>query len=51
MFSYDTGITGLRLMEGTAEADEFPSPDETKTSAFRKVPWHPNLHMLKIRRI
>jgi len=26
------------------------SPEETKASTFRKVPWHPNLHMLKIRR-
>lgn len=53
MFSYDTGITGLRLIEEgeTADTDkEVPSPDETKTSTFRKVPWHPNLHMLKIRR-
>lgn len=54
MFSYDTGITGLRLMDEAkmAETDrQVPSPnDETKTSTFRKVPWHPNLHMLKIRR-
>ncbi|XP_034195138.2 uncharacterized protein LOC117611294 [Osmia lignaria lignaria] len=52
MFSYDTGITGLRLLETpVTEADkEVLSPDETKTSTFRKVPWHPNLHMLKIRR-
>lgn len=26
------------------------SPEETGASTFRKVPWHPNLHMLKIRR-
>ncbi|KAF3424774.1 hypothetical protein E2986_01047 [Frieseomelitta varia] len=53
MFSYDTGITGLRLIDEAelAETDrQAPSPDETKTSTFRKVPWHPNLHMLKIRR-
>lgn len=53
MFSYDTGITGLRLIEkaSIAEIDkEIPSPDETKISTFRKVPWHSNLHMLKIRR-
>ncbi|CAK9825662.1 hypothetical protein ANTRET_LOCUS3629 [Anthophora retusa] len=53
MFSYDTGITRLRLMEETSVTDadkEVPSHDETRTSTFRKVPWHPNLHMLKIRR-
>ena len=50
MFSYDTGITGLRLMDEAETARQAPSPDETKTSTFRKVPWHPNLHMLKIRR-
>ncbi|CAD1471517.1 unnamed protein product, partial [Heterotrigona itama] len=52
MFSYDTGITGLRLMdEGEmAERQVSSSNDGTKTSTFRKVPWHPNLHMLKIRR-
>ena len=53
MFSYDTGITGLRLIEKTSIAEidkEIPSPDETKISTFRKVPWHSNLHMLKIRR-
>ncbi|CAL7945126.1 unnamed protein product [Xylocopa violacea] len=52
MFSYDTGITGLRLIEDTSIAEsekEVSSPGETKTSTFRKVPWHPNLHMLKIR--
>lgn len=24
--------------------------EDARTSTFRKVPWHPNLHMLKIRR-
>ncbi|XP_043493306.1 uncharacterized protein LOC122518431 [Polistes fuscatus] len=31
--------------------DKFCLPsEETSASTFRKVPWHPNLHMLKIRR-
>lgn len=30
--------------------DKIPPSEETSASTFRKVPWHPNLHMLKIRR-
>ncbi|KAI4472447.1 hypothetical protein M0802_016818 [Mischocyttarus mexicanus] len=30
--------------------DKFLPSEETSASTFRKVPWHPNLHMLKIRR-
>ncbi|EZA59070.1 Otopetrin-3 [Ooceraea biroi] len=32
------------------EEDPSPEEEETRASTFRKVPWHPNLHMLKIRR-
>ncbi|XP_046826664.1 uncharacterized protein LOC124427589 [Vespa crabro] len=30
--------------------DKILPSEETSASTFRKVPWHPNLHMLKIRR-
>jgi len=32
------------------EEEEEEEEEEAKASTFRKVPWHPNLHMLKIRR-
>lgn len=31
------------------EESNFPEDTEPKTPTFRKVPWHPNLHMLKTR--
>lgn len=33
-----------------ANEDNLSPEEETRASTFRKVPWHPNLHMLKIRR-
>lgn len=45
-------VAGSCLVEATITeaSEETPSPDETtKTLTFRKVPWHPNLHMLKTR--
>ncbi|XP_043266941.1 uncharacterized histidine-rich protein DDB_G0274557-like [Venturia canescens] len=45
----DHGPSLLQATITEASEDE-PSPDETtKTLTFRKVPWHPNLHMLKTR--
>lgn len=34
-----------------ANEDNLSPEEEIRTSTFRKVPWHPNLHMLKIRRM
>ncbi|KAG7204780.1 hypothetical protein KM043_005189 [Ampulex compressa] len=52
MFSFDRGNVGVSLLDASiAEAsEENPTAEEANTSTFRKVPWHPNLHMLKIRR-
>ncbi|XP_014476310.1 PREDICTED: homeobox protein MOX-2-like [Dinoponera quadriceps] len=43
---------GADLMRASIDEanEEDTSPEETGTLTFRKVPWHPNLHMLKIRR-
>lgn len=52
VFSFNNEVTGIRrtLNGAIAEAsEESQSQDEGPTSTFRKVPWHPNLHMLKIR--
>jgi len=40
----------MRASIDEANEDNLSPEEETKTSTFRKVPWHPNLHMLKIRR-
>ncbi|XP_023289894.1 uncharacterized protein LOC111674324 [Orussus abietinus] len=47
VFSFDHDVRAAHLEEGTDE--EVLAPGETKVETFRKVPWHPNLHMLKIR--
>ncbi|XP_020706255.2 uncharacterized protein LOC110116810 [Athalia rosae] len=52
VFSFNNDVLGIRPVENgvIAEAnEEETSPGEGPTSTFRKVPWHPNLHMLKIR--
>jgi len=40
----------MRASIDEANEDNLSPEEETKASTFRKVPWHPNLHMLKIRR-
>lgn len=45
--------TGVSLMQASideANEDNLSPEEEIRASTFRKVPWHPNLHMLKIRR-
>lgn len=46
LFSFDTGVDA----SAAEDNEEATPPDDTNTSTFRKVPWHPNLHMLKLRR-
>jgi len=48
-------LSSADLMQASIDEanEDNPSPEEeeeAKASTFRKVPWHPNLHMLKIRR-
>ncbi|KYN22751.1 hypothetical protein ALC57_04530, partial [Trachymyrmex cornetzi] len=44
------GIDIMRASIEEANEDNLSLEEETRASTFRKVPWHPNLHMLKIRR-
>lgn len=44
------GIDLMRASIDEANEDNLSPDEETRASTFRKVPWHPNLHMLKIRR-
>lgn len=45
-----TGADLMRASIDEANEDNLSPEEETRASTFRKVPWHPNLHMLKIRR-
>lgn len=48
-----SSCAGIGLMPASideANEDNLSPEEETRASTFRKVPWHPNLHMLKIRR-
>ncbi|XP_025075575.1 uncharacterized histidine-rich protein DDB_G0274557-like [Pogonomyrmex barbatus] len=44
------GADLMRASIDEANEDDLSPEEETRASTFRKVPWHPNLHMLKIRR-
>lgn len=44
------GADLMRASIDEANEDNLSPEEETRASTFRKVPWHPNLHMLKIRR-
>lgn len=44
------GADLMRASIEEANEDNLSPEEETRASTFRKVPWHPNLHMLKIRR-
>ncbi|KAH0558049.1 hypothetical protein KQX54_014072 [Cotesia glomerata] len=43
-------LSGDFILEDIIDEESiFPEDTEPKTPTFRKVPWHPNLHMLKTR--